>query len=264
MRFFDGRYLPGLPSMHYNFRRVDLATNGRWAFITPKIDVACLLPGICHNQNPLRKVDNKLIPKVISRILSDTREWLLYDCVEPMTVSSRLSLQDHSLVLQNASLPTIADLELDNLKILLDATKQLPLTLSSPAVIPGVRSRTFDCDGSAITNRELDDLKILMAPHLRLVSMVFGGGGNDEDAILPTWATLFAIFLKARVVHMIAFTLLRAEGGPVMNACVVDNLPIMIMMNDFKDLEDRLRLAVALFTLQRRVVRFSTHWGDVV
>ncbi|CAL1706372.1 unnamed protein product [Somion occarium] len=141
---------------------------------------------------------------------------------------------------------------------------QLPLSLSSPAVVLGMRSTTLDCNGSAITNRELNDLKILMAPHLRVVSMAFGGDGNDEYTLLPTWATLFAIFLKAGVVHIIGFTLLRAEGGPVIDACVVDSLPITMIMNDLKDLEDRLRLTIALFTLQTHVVRFSAHWADIV
>ncbi|CAL1706353.1 unnamed protein product [Somion occarium] len=141
---------------------------------------------------------------------------------------------------------------------------QLPLSLSSPAVVLGIRSTTFDCNGSAITLHELDDLKVLMAPHLRVVSMAFGGDGNDEDTLLPTWATLFAIFLKAKVVHIIAFTLLRAEGGPIIDACVVDSLPITMIMNNLKDLEDRLRLTMALFAIQTHVVRFSTHWADIV
>ncbi|CAL1706355.1 unnamed protein product [Somion occarium] len=130
---------------------------------------------------------------------------------------------------------------------------QLPLTLSSPGIVLGMRSTTLDCNGTAITNRELDDLKILMAPHLRAVNMAVSGDNNDEDTLLPIWANLFAIFFKAGVVHIIAFTLLHAEGGPVIDACVVDSVTITFI----SDL--RTHLSLTLFICNHLLKPTQTH-----
>ncbi|CAL1706359.1 unnamed protein product [Somion occarium] len=126
MRFYYGRYLQELLSVHYDFRDLDLTTGGTWTLITPEMNCLHILPGICHKSYPLGKVKNEETAKVVSRIESDTRKWLLLDCVKPVKMASRLSLRDHSLTLQNTTFsPSIADLELDTMRVLLDASKQV-------------------------------------------------------------------------------------------------------------------------------------------
>ncbi|CAL1711510.1 unnamed protein product [Somion occarium] len=136
---------------------------------------------------------------------------------------------------------------------------QLPLTISSPAVVLGLRTTNFDPDGFGISKDELDDLKTVMGPHLRMVGFALTQEdvGASEPAAWPTWATLFCTYLKAGFVHVMAFFL--TSHGRV-DVCVVDSLPIIPIAHSVMDLENRARLSIALFTLQKHVVRFSEQW----
>lgn len=136
---------------------------------------------------------------------------------------------------------------------------QLPLTVSSPAVVLGLRTTGFDLDGSGISREELHDLKLVMDPHLPMVGFTLRQDdvGASEPAAWPGWATRFCIYLKAGFVHIVAFFL--ASHGRV-DVCIVDSLPIVPIANSTVDLENRARLAIALFTPQRHVVCFSEQW----
>ncbi|CAL1711496.1 unnamed protein product [Somion occarium] len=140
---------------------------------------------------------------------------------------------------------------------------QSPLTISSPAVVLGLRTTNFDLDGSGISKEELDDLKVVMGPHLRMVDFALtqDDARASEPEAWPAWATLFCIYLKAGFVHILAFSLASHER---VEFCVVDSLPIIPVAKSIADLENRARLAVALFTLEKHVVRFSERWGKFV
>ena len=64
---------------------------------------------------------------------------------------------------------------------------------------------------------------------------------------------LFATYLKAGFVHILAF--LGDGSGRLAEMHVVDTMAIALLVETREDLLDRLRLAMALFTVQGHVIR---------
>lgn len=133
---------------------------------------------------------------------------------------------------------------------------------SNPAVLLGFRARTMDGDGSVVTLHDKDVLLGLMEPYLSTLTEHLGilrrRAGRRYHP--PTWAILFCTYLKAGYLHIVAFPpATRAQA-----AILVDSIAIRPRNNSEEDCRSRLRLATALFTLQRHVVMFAAHWDENV
>ncbi|CAL1706361.1 unnamed protein product [Somion occarium] len=142
----------------------------------------------------------------------------------------------------------------------------LPLTASTPAILLGFRSSNLNEDGSHVSEEELRKLTLVMAPHLQLLAMFlcFCATRGRKFNGIPSWATLFCTYLKAGYVHILAFSPDDCSPGFRTITTHVDCLPIARQCRDNEDLQDRVRLAMALFTLQRHIIRVCTHWDDTM
>lgn len=140
----------------------------------------------------------------------------------------------------------------------------LPLTISGPAVLLGVRSISFEDDGRLITDDETKALTALMEPHLRLFRLLAHQGlvgfpGHDEVGSRPT---LFCIYLKRGYVHLLSFSADQTQPFEVIS-CVLDSFPLSLDYSSQQDLCDRMRIVMSLFTIQRRIVNICESWRSV-
>ncbi|PSS37930.1 hypothetical protein PHLCEN_2v222 [Hermanssonia centrifuga] len=124
----------------------------------------------------------------------------------------------------------------------------------------GVRSFDMASNGFVVTTEELNAVVELMEPHLRLMSMyqlqVSKSRNMPSSALGPT-GTLFCTFLKAGYIHILAFPASEASYPQIL-----DSLPLTLECRSEGDLRDRMRIAIALFTLQRHVIRICSEWDD--
>lgn len=149
---------------------------------------------------------------------------------------------------------------------MIERSRHLPVTISTPAILLGVRATAATSDESIVGQDELDKLLIIMRPHLNILALRIEHGQQREHvgATFETEEerTLFCTYLKPGFVHVVAF----AHGTPTesIQAQVVYSFPVSLEWCSTGDLHDRLRLVMALFTLQRHVGRISQQWNSEV
>lgn len=142
----------------------------------------------------------------------------------------------------------------------IDRLYNAPLTISSPAVIVCVQAQNAHMESESLSEDELVDLRNLMAPHLRATSM---GVGKQECGDWPSWATLFTLYIKAGILHLMACTLRWDEKKAQTDIYLVDSIPIRAVVTSPEDTQNRLRLAIALLTLRSHVYRFFERWSEI-
>lgn len=122
--------------------------------------------------------------------------------------------------------------------------------------------------GSILTSRERRALSEMMAPHVARVTKHLGylPRSDDSDSFANPWSIVFCTYLKAGYLHIIAFPptsdVLIPPQPPQL--VLVDSIPLVMRSRTIDDHLNRVRLAMALFTLQRHVVRFSDTWDDAI
>ncbi|KAF7796104.1 hypothetical protein EIP86_007275 [Pleurotus ostreatoroseus] len=104
-------------------------------------------------------------------------------------------------------------------------------------------------------------LKEIMRPHL----LVFGSFAQYKPFVPDTLIVdprpyLFCTYIKPGFLHILAFC--RA-GRSSVKAYLVDSLPLALNCESHEDMKNRLRAAIALFTLQNEVVKISEAWGSI-
>lgn len=151
--------------------------------------------------------------------------------------------------------------------VTIDRTRHLPLTITSPAVLLGVRSTHLDADGQFISQDEMEALSQVMRPHLDLFCLL----QHNDDVIIPPYApsvtsapTLFCTYLKKGFLHVLAFALSDGDNDDVqLDGHLLDSLPISLQYDEDADFNDRMRIVLALFTLQRQVVKICEAWSTI-
>lgn len=123
-------------------------------------------------------------------------------------------------------------------------------------------------DGDKLTSREVGDLRKLMRPHLDLLSkhldLLRSNKLLEDPILLPQWAVLFCTHMKAGYLHILAFTPAQDPNGDPPEPILLDSLPVAMQADNSNAICGRLRVALALFTLQRHVVQFAGQWDDSV
>lgn len=135
---------------------------------------------------------------------------------------------------------------------------RLPLTPCSPAALVGLRMVDMADDDNHISEGELTTIRNLMAIHLRPVQIALKLA-NPQDV---EWATVLCTYLKCGFVHLLACKPVPGVDE-LITVEVVDSLPVRMRIHQLDELEDRMRLVIALFTLQKHVVRFASRWYDI-
>ncbi|THG92555.1 hypothetical protein EW026_g8382, partial [Hermanssonia centrifuga] len=142
--------------------------------------------------------------------------------------------------------------------------QKIPLTVSSPGVLVGVRPLDMSGDGSTIGSDELESLTHIMRPHLQVMAMHAQHPlpllKDALDYVLEV-PILFCTYLKRGFLHIIAFhfeTKSTVTDPGSSSAYLVDSLPLTLACDTQGDLMDRMRILVALFTLQRHIVRLCS------
>ncbi|KAJ3556294.1 hypothetical protein NM688_g2110 [Phlebia brevispora] len=135
----------------------------------------------------------------------------------------------------------------------------LPLTISSPAVILGIRSTCFEDNGLRITNTELATLQDIMKPHLQLFQVVRDMALITVNGIeVDLNPSLFCTYLKKGYIHLLSFRFDRRQS---VRATVLDSFPVSLDYSSHEDLYDRMRIAMAMLTLQRKIAKICDDWG---
>ncbi|PSS30958.1 hypothetical protein PHLCEN_2v2483 [Hermanssonia centrifuga] len=127
--------------------------------------------------------------------------------------------------------------------------------------------------GSTVGSDELESLAHIMRPHLQVMAMhtphPFPLLPKDIPDYLSEVPILFCTYLKPGFLHIVAFkfnigklesTTTSSELGSS-SAYLLDSLPLGLACETQEDLMDRMRILVALFTLQRHVVRLCSGWN---
>lgn len=131
----------------------------------------------------------------------------------------------------------------------------------------GVRSTRLDEDGQYISQDEMDALSQAMRPHLNLFRLL----EHNEDVIIPPYApsvtstpTLFCTYLKKGFLHILAFALSSGDDDDVqVGGHLLDSLTISLQYEADADFSERMRIVLALFTLQRQVVKICEDWSTI-
>lgn len=178
-----------------------------------------------------------------------------YPTVEP-EFKSELCVVDFALAAR--SIPA-------TMLVTMERSRSLPLTISSPAVLLGIRAADLHSDGQFVSEEEMASLIEAMRPHLNL----FASLRHYKDVMIPSYAphvkaqpTLFCTYLKRGFLHILAFALSGHDDSQV-SGHLVDSLPLSLEYATQEDLSDRLRIVLALFTLQRQVVRICDGWNSI-
>ncbi len=120
----------------------------------------------------------------------------------------------------------------------------------------------MDSVGSSGTPHEIDDITRLMKPHLQLRRLysTYYGKSHPSAQFVPT---LLCLFLKAGYLHILSFASLgTCESSSAPTAQLVDSLPFALQCENEDSPLDRMRIAMALFTLQRHVAKICSEWDD--
>lgn len=136
---------------------------------------------------------------------------------------------------------------------------QLPLTSCSPTTLISLRTTHITNNDHCISDDKVKDIKNLMAIHYQPILSAL----SDNKEKIPEWAMMMGTFLKKGFIHLLAFSYTRGEDGPMVCVDIIDSLPIQMTVKGLGELEDRMRLVIALFTLQNHVIRFASHWHEI-
>lgn len=150
-------------------------------------------------------------------------------------------------------------------RLMVDRSRSLPLTISSPAVFLGIRSTRLEESGCSVSRKELSELSRAMEPHLNLLRLRRHYSDisiSPHTPPLNKQPTLFCTYLKKGFVHILAFAFANSRTS-VPDAHLLDSLPLELHCEADKDLVDRMRVVIALFTLQRQVVRICDSWSSI-
>ena len=137
----------------------------------------------------------------------------------------------------------------------------VPITLSTPGILLGLRVADMSNSQSGIGDDELREITALARPHLRalIMHLRYSSRGKEEPISIPPWLAVFTTYLKAGELHILASCPDDWLSGFRISTVLVDTLPVQRLCNSDDDISSRLRLGIAIFTLQRHVVRISTH-----
>ncbi|KAF7796418.1 hypothetical protein EIP86_007595 [Pleurotus ostreatoroseus] len=123
----------------------------------------------------------------------------------------------------------------------------------------------MDEDGSFLSADEQSSLSKAMKLHLDVYHL----HRRYSDAIVPPGAPsafkipiLCCVYVKRGFVHILVFWLPEEENAEV-SCYVVDSLPVGLNCETDDDLLDRLRIVIALFTLQRQVIKICEAWSAI-
>ncbi|KAJ3555414.1 hypothetical protein NM688_g2593 [Phlebia brevispora] len=139
---------------------------------------------------------------------------------------------------------------------------RLPLTISSPAVLLGVTSKSLEDIGHSVTANEKKMLKSVMAPHLQLFRRSAYMGFTMSNTEVNPNPTLFCTYVKRDYVHLLSFSHDQPETSRITTR-VLESFPLSLDFKSREDLYNRLRIVMALFTLQRQIVKTCEKWGSI-
>ncbi|KAF7796416.1 hypothetical protein EIP86_007593 [Pleurotus ostreatoroseus] len=123
----------------------------------------------------------------------------------------------------------------------------------------------MDEDGGYLSDNELSSLSKTMEPHLRVYHLRRRHPGliiPPDASPIPDNPTLFCTYVKPGFVHVLAFSLANEENAEVAYQ-IVDTLPVALSCESDEDLLNRMRIIMALFTLQRQVVKICEAWSVI-
>ncbi|PSS22611.1 hypothetical protein PHLCEN_2v3086 [Hermanssonia centrifuga] len=167
------------------------------------------------------------------------------------TPQSQSCIVDFALAIQTI-LPTT--------RITIHRARDLPLSISSPAVLLSVRALDMNSVGSSVSPQEINDITQFMKPHLQLMRLysTYYEKSHPSAQFSPT---LLCSFLKAGYLHILSFASGTSElSTPTVQ--LIDSLPFTLQCESEDNLLDRMRIAMALFTLQRHVAKICSEWDD--
>ncbi|KAF7796417.1 hypothetical protein EIP86_007594 [Pleurotus ostreatoroseus] len=104
-----------------------------------------------------------------------------------------------------------------------------------------------------------------MEPHLRVFHLRQRHSGvviPPDASAIPEDPTLFCTYVKPGFVHLLAFLLADEEDAEVV-CHIVDSLPVALSCGSDEDLLHRMRIVMALFTLQRQVIKICEAWSVI-
>ncbi|KAJ3555416.1 hypothetical protein NM688_g2591 [Phlebia brevispora] len=138
----------------------------------------------------------------------------------------------------------------------------VPLTVSSPAVLLGITSTSLGDNDRRVTANEKKILKRIIAPHLRLFRGYCCMGFTISGAEVNPNPTLFCTYVKRDYVHLLSFSHDHPEISRITTR-VLESFPLSLDFKSREDLYNRLRIVMALFTLQRQIVKTCENWGSI-
>ncbi|KAF7797232.1 hypothetical protein EIP86_008424 [Pleurotus ostreatoroseus] len=146
----------------------------------------------------------------------------------------------------------------------LERSHLLPLTITSPAVLLGVRATHFHDDGKNVSQDEMNALTEIMRPHLNLFPLL-----QRYNVIIPPYApsintspTLYCTYLKKGFLHILAFARSDHDDSRI-SGYLIDSLPLSLSYNTQEDFIERMRVVLALFALQRQAVWICEGWNSI-
>ncbi|PSS29555.1 hypothetical protein PHLCEN_2v2954 [Hermanssonia centrifuga] len=167
------------------------------------------------------------------------------------TPQSRLCIVDFAVAIQTI-LPTTP--------VTIHRARNLPLSICSPAVLLGVRTLDMNSMGSSVSPQEINEITQFMKPHLQLMRLysTYYEKSHPSAQFAPT---LLCSLLKAGYLHILSFASGPCESSAP-NVQLIDSLPFALQCESEDNLLDRMRIAMALFTLQRHVAKICSEWDD--
>ena len=165
---------------------------------------------------------------------------------------SNLLVTDFVLVAQRIPATTPASIRKANV---------LPITITTPGILLGLRATEVTASQSGISNNELKEITAFSRPHLQalIMHLRYSMRGKEGPISIPPWLTVFTMYLKAGELHILASYPDDWLSGFHTSTVLVDTLPVQRLCDNADDISFRLRLGIAIFTLQQHVVRVSTH-----
>ncbi|KAF7792432.1 hypothetical protein EIP86_003469 [Pleurotus ostreatoroseus] len=146
----------------------------------------------------------------------------------------------------------------------MERARSLPLTIPSPALLIGARSTSQAGTGHLITEDEMSTLSQIMEPHLNVLRL-----NQKYDVIVPPYSktpnakpTLVCAYLKPGFLHIIAFAFSNKDHSKP-SGYIMDSLLLSRTVDTDADLINRMHVVLALFTLQRQIIRISDKWNSI-
>lgn len=126
----------------------------------------------------------------------------------------------------------------------------------------------MDHSHSDITDSELHTIETICRPHLQLLLMHLRHQSRETDdrIIISSWMVVFSLYLKPGRLYVLASYPNDWMFNFTISTSLVDSMPIQRTAQTNDDLSDRLRSAIALFSIQHHVVHVSRQliniWPD--